>query len=310
MSAKNDLDEQLKQARLEQIKKEFPDIKIDDSRLINHGWDHDVIVLNNQEIFRFPKDNEQQESFKRELQFLKYLKDKTTVPIPDYKYVASDQSFGGYPLLKGEEVFPEKFALLSVEQKDNVAQQLGEFLTVIHTTPIVEIERIGYVEKTGGHFWSREDAEKRFQRIKELVLPKLTEKERGWVEKNCEEYLSFSFNYQKVLLHSDITAAHLLVDVNQGKLSGVIDFGDVEIGDPALDFAGLFYYYGEDFGQKVVDYYKGQVDPDMIKRAHYPVRLSAAGHFLEIIEGDHIPLNWEQAHDVLVKVMKKYGAID
>ncbi|MEM7587112.1 MAG: aminoglycoside phosphotransferase family protein [Acidobacteriota bacterium] len=50
------------------------------------------------------------------------------------------------------------------------------------------------------------------------------------------------------LLHGDIAPGHLLCDPASGRLSGVIDFGDLVIGEPARDFIYLY----EDFGPAVL----------------------------------------------------------
>ena len=44
------------------------------------------------------------------------------------------------------------------------------------------------------------------------------------------------------LIHSDVTDDHLLLAPAGDRLAGVIDFGDVELGDAAYDFAYLWSY--------------------------------------------------------------------
>ena len=39
------------------------------------------------------------------------------------------------------------------------------------------------------------------------------------------------------VIHSDIMPEHIIVNPKTHTLSGIIDFGDIEIGDPAYDFA-------------------------------------------------------------------------
>jgi aminoglycoside 2''-phosphotransferase len=52
-----------------------------------------------------------------------------------------------------------------------------------------------------------------------------------------------------VLLHADVAPGHVLFDARDGALTGVIDFGDLALGDPARDFV---YVYG-DFGPAILD---------------------------------------------------------
>ena len=46
------------------------------------------------------------------------------------------------------------------------------------------------------------------------------------------------FAFEPALIHGDLAMEHVLVD-DKGGLSGVIDFGDAMVADPALDFAGF-----------------------------------------------------------------------
>ncbi len=52
-------------------------------------------------------------------------------------------------------------------------------------------------------------------------------------------------------------------------ISGVIDFGDAQIGDPAFDFAGLYYDFGDEFTTSVYEQYSTLIshhDPLLIHR--------------------------------------------
>ena len=52
-------------------------------------------------------------------------------------------------------------------------------------------------------------------------------------------------------------------------ISGVIDFGDAQIGDPAFDFTGLYYDFGREFTTSVYEQYSALIshrDPLLIHR--------------------------------------------
>jgi aminoglycoside phosphotransferase (APT) family kinase protein len=48
-----------------------------------------------------------------------------------------------------------------------------------------------------------------------------------------------SATFTPALVHADLAPEHLLADPVTTRLTGVIDFEDAQIGDPAIDFAGL-----------------------------------------------------------------------
>ena len=43
-----------------------------------------------------------------------------------------------------------------------------------------------------------------------------------------------------VVLHGDLVEEHLLLSFNRERLAGIIDFGDVGLGDPADDLKGFW----------------------------------------------------------------------
>ncbi len=44
---------------------------------------------------------------------------------------------------------------------------------------------------------------------------------------------------REVLLHADLGGEHLLIDPDTSRVTGIIDWTDMEWGDPARDFSGL-----------------------------------------------------------------------
>ncbi len=62
-----------------------------------------------------------------------------------------------------------------------------------------------------------------------------------------ETYLGTSenFSFQPVVLHADLSRDHLIT--HNDAVAGVLDFGDVNWGDPDYDFHYLFLDFGEAF---------------------------------------------------------------
>ncbi|GAF85175.1 unnamed protein product [marine sediment metagenome] len=71
------------------------------------------------------------------------------------------------------------------------------------------------------------------------------------------------------LVHNDLWAEHILVDPRSGSVNGIIDWGDVAISDPAVDFAGLYTWYGEKWLKDVLAYYSKTPDTEIISRSRY-----------------------------------------
>ena len=69
------------------------------------------------------------------------------------------------------------------------------------------------------------------------------------VESQLDAFLEddANFAYAPTLLHADLWPEHVLFSRDVGRLAGVIDFGDVSIGDPDYDLAFLALRLGPGF---------------------------------------------------------------
>ena len=78
-----------------------------------------------------------------------------------------------------------------------------------------------------------------------------------------------SFEGAASLVHHDLWAEHILVDGRSGRVSGIIDWDDTVVGDPAIDFACLYTWYGESLLENVLGHYTGKLDAGVISRTRY-----------------------------------------
>jgi aminoglycoside 2''-phosphotransferase len=79
------------------------------------------------------------------------------------------------------------------------------------------------------------------EKCRREVLPLLPADERSAIDAFFKRFADRAkhFRFQPALVHSDLGMDHVLVDGMTGLVTGIIDFGDAEIGDPAGDFAGM-----------------------------------------------------------------------
>jgi aminoglycoside 2''-phosphotransferase len=80
--------------------------------------------------------------------------------------------------------------------------------------------------------------------------------------------LSQPDEWQPSLLHCDIGPGHVLYDPQTKNVTGLIDFGDIVIGDPARDFIYIYEDYGPVILTEVLNRYAGQ---DALKMM-FPIR--------------------------------------
>lgn len=75
----------------------------------------------------------------------------------------------------------------------------------------------------------------------------LLEKKTAVLEKI--EFLSSE--YSPALVHNDIKGEHILVDPQSGRITGILDWADAGIGNPAVDIAGLVLTVGNDLAKRI-----------------------------------------------------------
>jgi aminoglycoside phosphotransferase (APT) family kinase protein len=76
----------------------------------------------------------------------------------------------------------------------------------------------------------------------------------------------------RVLCHGDLKGEHIFVSEDSRRLTAVIDWADVSIGDPAQDFAGLVIWLGPGFAREVLGAYTGPADGGTFDRAVFFAR--------------------------------------
>ncbi len=246
---------------LQKIKEEFPEIEWKTYRYLTHGWDHVIIILDENLVFRAPKDSRYRNELKNEIQLLHYLRKKVNVGIPEYIYVSKDKSFAGYNLVRGQELTASRFQQLSLTEKESAAHQLAEFITTLHATPKSILKKCHV--KT-------QDQEKMYEELvqntKNLLYPRLCDKYIQFIEEYFEELkTALNRTYPCALVHNDLTGEHILWDAQRGQIN-IIDFSDRSYGDPAIDFTGL-REYGTTFTNRVFDLYGGKKDEQMLYRS-------------------------------------------
>lgn len=284
------------QEYLNKIRSQFPRIDFKEAVLVEKGWDNDVVILDESLVFRFPKRASYEQRFQAEVKLLKVVVDAVDIRVPDYQYLASDMSFGGYPIIRGKELTPEVFTELSDDLKRSVYKVLGQFLTTMHSLPLSHARNAGFEESEDGYWWSEVSTRMRYKLVKEKVFPLLSPEQQNYVRRNYEAYLNCFDEFDLVICHGDLSSDHIFVD--DGQVSGIIDFADVDYSDPAIDFT-CFWYYGQEFVEGVLNCYGHKVNQNFLERSKMPYLMHATGNILEILEGASIPLTIERCKEIL-----------
>jgi aminoglycoside phosphotransferase (APT) family kinase protein len=221
----------------ELIGAQFPELAPVRVSPLGAGWDNTAYRVNDSHVFRFPRREIAVALLETEARVLPAIAGRLPLPIPQPTLVGRPtEAFGwpftGYPFLEGRTACRLG---LDEAQRAAVAEPLGHFLAALHGLPVDEMVALG----VSGDSIGRLDLSTRVPRALE-VLGRLPPASLGCdaaaVRRLIEASAAIRAPTARVLAHGDLYVRHLLID-EQGQLCGIIDWGDLHVGNPAVDLA-------------------------------------------------------------------------
>ncbi len=213
----------------------FPAADLRGLRKFAAGWDNTIWEANGL-LFRIPKRRSADSQAHKEMALLPYLvQEGLPVPRPVYVHLsdaACPYTVFGYPRIPGTPLSgraPDTWP-------DAVFQSVGMFLSRLHDLDCAAVARLGVPVYTPARWHAR--YQRLWSRVQKRILPLLGPAASG-LEACFQGYLDDprSSVFRPSLIHGDLDLEHVLVD--EGSLSGVVDFADACVGDSAMDFAGM-----------------------------------------------------------------------
>ncbi len=237
---------------LQAIRSAYPDFSVNSVISNEQGQNNDILIINGDYIFRFPKYLDGIKQLEVEVAVLSGIERYITLSIPHITFqndvMEVRQAFVGYRMIPGEALLRE--TLLAIEDEktiDGLARQLGGFLKELHTIPVqTAIKRPLSLSDTA------EECADIYGRIREKCFPYMKPSARRWASQHFEAFLDDprNFQYEPVLRHGDFGTTNILFDRERHEINGILDFGSIGLGDPAYDCAGILSGYGESFLQR------------------------------------------------------------
>ena len=253
------------------IAAQFPDLAPVTATYLGEGYDSTAFDVNGAWVFRFPKraDVEQQQSIERRV--LPMLGRHVPLPVPSPRFLGQPTSqfpfhFVGYPKipgLPGIRFAQSRFPFAAA------AEALGRFLSALHAFPPAHAQRLGVPDQEIDEVFdeSRAEALDDFHLVRELAPDAPLDQWHDYLSTGPER--DSGRPSSAVLVHNDLAAEHVLCDERTGLPSGVIDWSDMAVSDPAADFAGMLHWGGEPFAKALLAHYDGHVDEHCLARARF-----------------------------------------
>jgi aminoglycoside phosphotransferase (APT) family kinase protein len=258
-----DIDEKLVQAL---VSEQFPELDVRSVRLVGEGFDNSVWAVDDEWAFRFPRRALAVPLVARELAVLTRVAPLVPVAVPVPAFVGTESElfprpFFGHRVLRGVE--PADASLMDADRA-RLGVGIARFLRALHapaTREAVDGERELPVDPN-----RRADMPFRVAKAREWLgrLADLAPVQRTTADRMLDEAELLEPSSTEALVHGDLHVRHVLVE--GGQLSGVIDWGDICIGDPAIDLQFVWSVVPPEARDGVLEEY-GPVDDEARLRA-------------------------------------------
>ncbi|WP_166704837.1 aminoglycoside phosphotransferase family protein [Bacillus albus] len=254
------------------IKEALPNLSIHSYKQNEEGWDNVAVIVNDELLFRFPRKQEYAMRIPLEKELCTLLSYSLhEIKVPHYHLLYRNDAdavplCSYYTLIHGEPLKTDTVTKLEDKELKTIITQLAAFLTTLHSIPLKQGTTLGFpVEKTLT-YWKELQT-----KLNQYVTNSLTSLQHSSLNRLFENFFTCidTSTFQNTIIHADFTHHHILFDKQNKTISGIIDFGDAQMGDPAFDFAGLYYDFGQEFTTSVYEQYNMLIshhDPLLIHR--------------------------------------------
>ncbi|CAN5350471.1 N/A [soil metagenome] len=237
------------------LKTVFPELgEVSSVAVLGEGFRSMVVETPDGDVFKIAKNWEAAAGLVKEAHVLPLIGGRLSTPVPYPLWQAGASNhfpFGalGYPKLPGKPLHPDMLAPRSFTE---IAKAVAEFLLSLHG---VSLDPATVSMLPGPEI-------RRFElhSLRNTVLPVVRELLQPHEYRVVSQWWSAFLadprmrDFTPALQHGDLWYENILVD-SHNRLTGVIDFENLAIGDPAQDFATQIHL-GRGFAVAVLDHYQ------------------------------------------------------
>src|SRR5919204_1659835 len=214
----------------------LPDARVDAVVQLGEGTDNLAYEVDGELIVRCSKERDaaaRAARVDREARLLAAVAASSPLPVPEPSFAASEQGCLAYRKLPG-------VPLLDLPQPQrsphgaSFATTLGQLLTALHAVPVEDMTGLAELDDQPLALW-REEAAETHAAVAGEVPPGYRPRVEAFLDAPPP-----ADGWTPVFSHNDLGIEHVLVDPGTWAVTGVIDWSDAAIVDPASDF-GLLY---------------------------------------------------------------------
>lgn len=264
-------------------------LRVDTIRLFGQGFDNFAFLVNEKYIFRFPKTDEANQLLNDENRVLPYLKDLISLQIPYILFQGSPTEnypyrFHGYEMVQGKSAY--QVALSEKELKDSLPT-LAHFLVKLHGIKASHAQMLGAQHQLYDEITIQRVIESLRKRVRCIQKKRIVQLDDRFILRSIEQSKNIRISHDKdCLVHGDLDIRHLLFQ--NKKLIGVIDWGDIGINHPVVDYAVVHLMFPKSMHHIFLEIY-GFIEPDIWVYArflalHRSITLILHGHDIQDLQ--------------------------
>ena len=239
---------------------------------VGEGWFSWTFEVDSEWMVRFPRDDAVATRHAKEQRLLPSLAARAdfAVPVPQVLGSWAGRPFSCYRKLPGRPA-----------QVDDLApEQLAGLLRSLHAFPADEARRLigepGTAEDWAARYWHLKATSDR--RVVPLLEPMTAQR----LDAAFTRFFALAAGVPLTLIHGDLGVEHVLIGADR---PGVIDFEFAAVGDPTLDFIGIWLAGGPDITESVVAAY-GPVDDDFWFRLRFYAAMGSVHAIIYALDHD------------------------
>lgn len=265
------------------VQSRFPALDAQDVRPLAEGWNNALYLVDGQWLFRFPRRKSAAALLEVELALLPGLALRLPLRVPYPLFTAEPtptfpHPWYGYAAISGRAHAPHDASEATLRR---AARRLGRFLRVLHAVDPAQGRRWGLPPDT----LRRLDVAGRRGKVDDR-LSFAVGAGYGAVVDCAREVLRDTPSdlplRGDVLIHGDLHPRQVLFD-DTGDVSGVIDWGDAHLGDPACDLSLAWSLFPPGVRGELLDAY-GPVDERTRALARFRAVYIAIAHLAQALD--------------------------
>lgn len=232
----------------------FEIVSIENLSKEEEGLSNVPFLVNGIYIFRFARNDNADISLNKEACALPLIEENVDLAVPHLEHTgvqaASGHKFVGYKKIEGEWLRPE-IVKSGPEARARFAGQIAKFFSQLHSIDVAKAEAVGIKPRDYSKHYLKEweEARRYLYGLIEFSYPAEAEQIKAYIEALFPKYLedASNFDYRPAVLHGDLESVHILYDPAKKDVTGIIDWGAVQIGDPDYDLFRPYSHYGREF---------------------------------------------------------------